>query len=50
MKVFNIILSIFVLLLAIALAVSSFFLYEKRELMLEGWGTFSETAQKTAEL
>ncbi|MBR7128277.1 MAG: hypothetical protein IKD09_06795 [Lentisphaeria bacterium] len=49
MKVFNIILSIFVLLLAIALAVSSFFLYEKRELMLEGWGTFSETAQKTAE-
>lgn len=50
MKIVNIILSIFILLLAIALAVSSYFLYEKREIMLSGWekltGTISETAKE----
>ena len=49
MKVFNIILSIFVLLFAIALAVSSFFLYEKRVIFLEGWDKLSLAAQTTAE-
>lgn len=48
MKAFNIILSILVLLLAVALAVSSFFLYEKREIMLGGWDKLSRSVSNTA--
>ncbi|MBR1965387.1 MAG: hypothetical protein IKA22_02130 [Lentisphaeria bacterium] len=48
MKVTNIILSIVILLLAIALAVSSFFLYEKREIMLSGWEKLTTTVNETA--
>ena len=48
MKVTNIILSIIILLLAIALAVSSFFLYEKREIMVNGWEKLTTTINETA--
>lgn len=48
MKITNVILSILILLLAIALAVSSFFLYEKREIMLNGWSTFAQNINTTA--
>lgn len=48
MKITNIILSIIILLLAIALAVSSFFLYEKREIMLNGWEKLTTTINTTA--
>lgn len=48
MKVANIVLSIIILLLAIALAVSSFFLYEKREIMLNGWEKLTTTINETA--
>ncbi len=48
MKVFNIILSVLVLLFAIALAVTSFFLYEKRVQLLEGWGKFGEKSHEVA--
>ena len=48
MKITNIILSIIILLLAIALAVSSFFLYEKREIMLNGWEKLTTTINETA--
>ena len=48
MKVTNIVLSIIILLLAIALAVSSFFLYEKREIMLNGWEKLTTTINETA--
>lgn len=48
MKITNIVLSIIILLLAIALAVSSFFLYEKREIMLNGWEKLTGTINATA--
>jgi hypothetical protein len=48
MKVTNIMLSIIILLLAIALAVTSFFLYEKREIMLNGWEKLTTTINETA--
>ncbi len=48
MKVTNIILSIIILLLAIALAVSSFFLYEKRVILINGWETLTTNINKTA--
>ena len=48
MKVTNIVLSIIILLLALALAVSSFFLYEKREIMLNGWEKLTTTINETA--
>ncbi len=48
MKVTNIVLSIIILLLALALAVSSFFLYEKREIMLNGWEKLTTTINDTA--
>lgn len=48
MKIANIVLSIIILLLAIALAVSSFFLYEKREIMLNGWEKLTTTINETA--
>ena len=38
MKILNIFLSILILLLAAAVAVFSFFLYEKRDKMIDGWG------------
>lgn len=49
MKITNIILSIIILLLAIALAVSSFFLYEKREIMINGWEKLTAAINKTAQ-
>lgn len=48
MKITNIVLSVIILLLAIALAVSSFFLYEKREIMLNGWEKLTTTIHDTA--
>ncbi len=48
MKVTNIVLSIIILLLAIVLALASFFLFEKRETMTHGWEKLTGTINKTA--
>ncbi len=45
MKVLNYVLSSFILLLAIVSAVCSGFLYEKRELLIKGWGRMADTIQ-----
>lgn len=45
MKLFNYLMSSFILLLAIVSAVCSFFLFEKRELLLKGWGKMAVTIQ-----
>lgn len=51
MKIVNIILSILILLLAIASAVFSYFLFEKREQMVKGWEKMAVTvSQASAEL
>jgi len=51
MKIVNIILSILILLLAIASAVFSYFLFEKREQMVKGWDKMAVTVnQASAEL
>lgn len=48
MKFFNIVLSILILLLAAASAVCSYFLYEKRSLLVSGWGEMAKTVNETA--
>ena len=48
MKVFNVILSVFVLLFAVVLAVSSVMLYKHRVELLGGWNQFSEVVEATA--
>lgn len=48
MKLLNIFLSILILLLAAAVAVFSFFLYEKRDKMIDGWGKMAEAVNKAA--
>ena len=48
MKIVNIILSILILLLAIASAVFSYFLFEKREQMVKGWGKMAVVVNQTA--
>ncbi len=48
MKVLNVVLSVLILLLAVASAVFAFFLFEKREQMTEGWKKMSETIYQTA--
>ncbi|MFA6100667.1 MAG: hypothetical protein WCV67_09690 [Victivallaceae bacterium] len=51
MKIINIILSILILLLAVASAVFSYFLFEKREQMVKGWEKMAVTVnQASAEL
>lgn len=45
MKLFNYLMSSFILLLAIVSAICSFFLFEKRELLLKGWGKMADTIQ-----
>ena len=48
MKFLNIFLSILILLLAAAAAVFSFFLYEKRDNMVDGWAKMAEAVSTTA--
>ena len=48
MKLLNIFLSILILLLAAAVAVFSFFLYEKRDKMIDGWGKMADAVNKAA--
>ena len=48
MKILNIFLSILILLLAAAVAVFSFFLYEKRDKMIDGWGKMAEAVSNSA--
>ena len=48
MKLLNIFLSILILLLAVAAAVFSFFLYEKRDKMIDGWGKMAEAVSSSA--
>ncbi|MBU8901686.1 MAG: hypothetical protein KOO69_03005 [Victivallales bacterium] len=48
MKVLNIFLSILILLLAVATAVFSFFLYEKRDMMIDGWSKMAEAVSSSA--
>jgi hypothetical protein len=48
MKLLNIFLSILILLLAAAAAVFSFFLYEKRDNMIDGWAKMAETVSSSA--
>lgn len=48
MKFVNILLSILILLLAAATAVFSFFLYEKRDKMIDGWGKMAEAVNSSA--
>jgi len=48
MKFINILLSILILLLATAAAVFSFFLYEKRDKMIDGWGKMAEAVNSSA--
>jgi len=48
MKVLNIFLSILILLLAVATAVFSFFLYEKRAQLIDGWEKMAQTVNKSA--
>lgn len=50
MKKFNIVACIIVLLLAVASAVLSYFLYEKRVLFIDGWSQMSEAIHKSAEI
>ncbi len=47
MKLVNIILSVLILLLAVASAVFSYFLFEKREQMVKGWGKMAVTVSQT---
>jgi hypothetical protein len=48
MKLVNIILSVLILLLAVASAVFSYFLFEKREQMVKGWGKMAVTVSQTS--
>ncbi|MDR0932201.1 MAG: hypothetical protein LBM70_04175 [Victivallales bacterium] len=48
MKVVNVILSVLILLLAIASAVFSYFLFEKRGEMIEGWRKLASTINQSA--
>lgn len=48
MKWLNIVLSVFVLLLAIASATCSYFLFEKRELLVKGWGKMAVSLNNAA--
>jgi predicted nucleic acid-binding Zn-ribbon protein len=48
MKIVNIILSVLILLLAVASAVFSYFLFEKREQMVKGWEKMAVTVNQTA--
>lgn len=48
MKVINILLSVFIFLLAAASAVFSYFLFEKRGQMVDGWNKMASAIQKTA--
>ena len=48
MKVLNVIFSVLVLLLAVASAVGSFFLFEKRVDLVNGWGEFAKAVQSAS--
>lgn len=48
MKVMNIILSILILILALASATFSYFLFEKRDTMIKGWGKLATTIHNTS--
>ena len=48
MKILNVVLSILILLLAIAAAVFSYLLFEKRETMTKGWEQMSLSINKAA--
>jgi flagellar basal body-associated protein FliL len=48
MKLLNIILSVLILLLAVAAAVFSFFLCEKRDTMIDGWSKMAEAVTNSA--
>jgi prefoldin subunit 5 len=48
MKIINIILSVLVLLLAAVSAVSSYFLYEKRSLLVGGWNEMAKSINETS--
>ncbi len=48
MKIFNILLSVLVLLLAAVSAVSSYFLFEKRSLLVTGWDNMAKTINETS--
>ncbi len=48
MKVVNVVLSILILLLAVASAVFSFFLFEKRTQLVDGWNKMSTTINQSA--
>ncbi len=48
MKIVNIVLSILILLLAVASAVFSYFLFEKREQMVKGWGKMAVIVNQTS--
>jgi len=48
MKLLNIFLSVLILLLAVAAAVFSFFLYEKRDTMIDGWSKMAEAVTSSA--
>lgn len=48
MKVLNIVLSILILILALASAAFSYFLFEKRDVMIKGWGKLAATIHDTS--
>ncbi len=48
MKVLNVVFSVLVLVLAIASAVGSFFLFEKRVDLVNGWGEFAKAVQSAS--
>ena len=48
MKLLNIFLSVLILLLAVAAAVFSFFLYEKRDKMIDGWEKMAKAVNRSA--
>ena len=48
MKVVNVVLSILILLLAIASAVFSYFLFDKRSQLVEGWKKMATTINQSA--
>lgn len=50
MKIVNILLSVLVLLLAAVSAVSSYFLYEKRSLLVSGWDNMAKTINETSKI
>lgn len=48
MKVLNIVLSILILILALASATFSYFLFEKRDVMIKGWGKLATAIHNTS--